>query len=55
MRKRYTHTNPTEPLRIRNRFSHRDLINVAATSSQGSLRPILQLPEENDDIDDMDF
>jgi hypothetical protein len=55
MRKRYTHTNPTEPLRIRNQFSHRDLINVAATSSQGSLRPILQLPEENDDIDDMDF
>ena len=55
MRKRYTHTNPTEPLRIRNRFSHRDLINVAATSSQGSLRPILQLPEENDDIDNMDF
>src|SRR2546423_15649056 len=55
MRKRYTHTNPTEPLRIRNQFSHRDLINVAATSSQGSLRPILQLPKENDDIDDMDF
>ena len=55
MRKRYTHTNPTEPLRIRNQFSYRDLINVAATSSQGSLRPILQLPEENDDIDDMNF
>src|SRR5438445_299507 len=38
-----------------NWFFHRDLINIAATSSQGSLRPILQLPEENDDIDDMDF
>src|SRR2546430_15844695 len=38
-----------------NWFFHRDLINVAATLSQGSLRPILQLPEENDNIDDMDF
>jgi hypothetical protein len=67
MRKRFTHTKPTEPLRIRNRFSHRDSTDATITfpdndaSNQGSSRPVL--PEGNDDMDfqyndeddDMDF
>ena len=53
MRRRYTHTNPIKPFRIRNRFSHSDRNETAELHSYGNdFNNMLSKDVDMEDIND---
>ena len=55
MRRRYTHTNPINPFRIRNRFSHNSSLNEINETTTPNDAAAIRSPVRPDNDDYMDF